>query len=98
MRYFVTYTTFDVSVNQKRLGSPETLGYPDYQIVSPLENPAYADCVSISDIEARFKRLRNYQMNPDEVMFPKCKVKVLIVEPLEQCWFVRGWDSPEQPA
>lgn len=98
MRYFVTYTTFDVSVSHKQLGSPETLGYADYQIVSPLDNPAYADCVNISDIEARFERLRNYQLNPDEVTFPRCKIKVLIVEPLEQSWFVRGWDNAEDSA
>ena len=95
MRYFVTYICFDTSVDHKLLGTHDTIGYPDYQIVSPLENPAYVDCASISDIEARFERLRNYQANHNEVTFPCATVKVLRVEPLEESWFVKGWDHPQ---
>ncbi|MGY3284443.1 hypothetical protein ACVW05_002034 [Pseudomonas fulva] len=98
MRYFVTYICFDTSVDYKLLGTTDTIGYPEYQIVSPLENPAYADCATISDIEARFERLRNYQTNHNEVTFPCATVKVLRVEPLEESWFVKGWDQPQTVA
>ena len=98
MRYFVTYICFDTSVDHKQLGTADTIGYAEYQIVSPLENPAYSDCETVSDIEARFERLRNYQANLNEVTFPCCTVKVLRIEPLEESWFVRGWDQPKSTA
>jgi len=74
---------FEVSLGHKQLGEVDTMSSMHYEIVDT-SNPAYANCQSICDIEARFERLRNYQINADEVTFLQCKFKVLTVEILEE--------------
>lgn len=95
MKYLMSFLKFDVSVGHKQLGDVNTMSSMHYEIVDT-SNPAYENCQSICDIEARFERLRNYQMNADEVTFPQCKFKVLTVEILEESWRVKGWDQEDQ--
>lgn len=85
MRFLVSYVSFDITVKSLDLGDSSTMSMIKHEIIDT-QAYAYLGCSSIRDIEAAYEGWKNYVESDDEIMCPKRKIKVLMVEPIQVPW------------